>query len=248
MNWQIEVNEENDDIEPQIEGILFASGEPVRVSRLAEIMGVGEGTVLEAAQRLKDYYGFERRGIRLVMTEDTLQLCSSPEYSDIIRLALEKRKPPQLTQTALEVLAVVAYFQPVTRVYIESVRGVDSSYTLGILQERGLIEKSGTLQVPGRPVLYKTTGLFLRTFGLESLDELPELPEVENDNESRQRIESAIAAISEHRDMDSSDGGSEGAGAEDRATETSKVNYGNPKSESGTAGGSLDDSEVVVTE
>lgn len=192
----------NNDIEAKIEGILFASGEPVPISRLTEILETGEGTVREAALRLKNYYGFQRRGIRLVMTDKTVQLCSSPEYADLIRLALEKRKPPQLTQTALEVLAVIAYFQPVTRAYIESIRGVDSSYTVGILQERGLIEKSGTLQVPGRPALYITTNLFLRTFGIESLDELPALPEVESDDESRLKIESAIAALSEREEGD----------------------------------------------
>lgn len=200
MNWQMEVNEENNDIEAKIEGILFASGEPVQVSRLAQVLETGEGAIREAALRLKNYYGFQRRGIRLVMTENTIQLCSSPEYADLIRLALEKRKPPQLTQTALEVLAVVAYFQPVTKSYVESIRGVDCSYTIGVLQERGLIEKSGTLQVPGRPVLYCTTELFLRTFGIESLDELPELPEAESDNESRTKIESAIAALSQREE------------------------------------------------
>lgn len=201
MNWQIEM--EDNDVEAKIEGILFASGEPVQISRLTEVLEVGEGSVRESALRLKDYYSFQRRGIRLVMTEKTLQLCSSPEHADLIRMALEKRKPPQLTQTALEVLAIIAYFQPVTRAYIENIRGVDSSYTVGVLQDRGLIEKSGTLQVPGRPTLYITTGLFLRTFGIESLDELPELPEVESDDESRQKIESAIAALNE-REVDNS--------------------------------------------
>lgn len=226
MDWQMEIAKMgNNDIEAKIEGILFASGEPVRVSRLTEVLETGEGEVREAVLRLKNYYSFQRRGIRLVMTNNTVQLCSSPEYADLIRLALEKRKPPQLTQTALEVLAVVAYFQPVTRAYIESIRGVDSSYTVGVLQERGLIEKSGTLQVPGRPSLYITTGLFLRTFGIESLDELPELPEVESDDESRQKIESAIAALSERE---------EGDNVQKEATETVDISEDKESLESAT--------------
>jgi segregation and condensation protein B len=170
------------DIESVVEGILFASGEPVGVSRIAAVLGTDEDAVTQAATSLRDRYVFERRGIRLVFLDNTIQLCSSPEYADYIRLALETRKQPQLSQQALEVLAVIAYFQPVTKLYIEQVRGVDSSYTVGMLQERGLIEASGRLSVPGRPLLYKTTPAFLRTFGLSSLDELPDLPETENEN------------------------------------------------------------------
>jgi segregation and condensation protein B len=168
------------DIEHIIEGILFASGEPVGVSRIAACLAVDEDAVNEAAAGLRDHYIFERRGIRLVFLDKAIQLCSAPEYADTIRLALETRKQPQLSQQALEVLAVIAYFQPVTKLYIEQVRGVDSSYTVGLLQERGLIETSGRLSVPGRPLLFKTTPAFLRTFGLTALDELPELPEPEH--------------------------------------------------------------------
>jgi len=207
MDWQIEVNLDNNDIEAKIEGILFAAGEPVQISRLSEMLETGQGAVKEAALRLKNYYSFDRRGIRLVMTENSLQLCSSPEHAELIRRTLEKRKPPQLTQTALEVLSIVAYFQPVTRAYIESIRGVDSSYTVGVLQERGLIEKSGILQVPGRPSLFCTTNLFLRTFGIQSLEELPGLPEVAGDSDSRSKIQSAIEALSreEEQSDDNSD-------------------------------------------
>ena len=102
--------------------------------------------------------------------------CSAPEYADVIRQALESRKPPKLSQPALEVLAIVAYFQPVTRAYVEQVRGVDSSYTVGLLLERGLICEAGRLNVPGRPMQFRTTKDFLRAFGLSSLEELPELP------------------------------------------------------------------------
>jgi segregation and condensation protein B len=168
------------DIENIVEGILFASGEPVAVGRIALCLGVGESDVAEAAEKLRDRYVFDRRGIRLVFLDKSIQLCSAPEYADYIRLTLETRKQPQLSQQALEVLGIVAYFQPVTKLYIEQVRGVDSSYTVGLLQERGLIETCGRLTVPGRPLLFRTTPAFLRTFGLQSLDELPELPDPEN--------------------------------------------------------------------
>lgn len=170
------------DIESIIEGILFASGEPVGISRIAAVLGTDEQITAQAAANLRDRYIFERRGIRLVFLDKAIQLCSTPEYADYIRLALETRKQPQLSQQALEVLSVVAYFQPVTKLYIEQVRGVDSSYTVGLLQERGLIESCGRLSVPGRPLLFRTTPAFLRTFGLSALDQLPALPEPEHDN------------------------------------------------------------------
>jgi segregation and condensation protein B len=175
-------NMEIHDIENVVEGILFASGEPVGISRIAAVLGTDEDNIMQAASDLRDRYIFERRGIRLVFLDKAIQLCSAPEYADYIRLALETRKQPQLSQQALEVLATVAYFQPVTKLYIEQVRGVDSAYTVGLLQERGLIETCGRLSVPGRPLLYRTTSAFLRTFGLTSLEELPELPEPDSEN------------------------------------------------------------------
>jgi len=183
------------DIEGAIEGILFASGEPVSVDRIAAVLGIDANTVRDTASRMADRYAFERRGIRLVRLDNSLQLASAKEYADYIRLALETRKPPQLTQPALEVLAVVAYFQPVTRAYIEQVRGVDSSYTIGLLQERGLIEPCGRLSVPGRPMLFRTTAAFLRTFGISSIEELPELPDTAADGEEQLKIQTAIDNI-----------------------------------------------------
>ncbi len=170
------------DLESVIEGILFVSGEPVSIGRLALVLDTEEETVTQACVKLRDMYVFERRGIRLVFLDKAVQLCSSPEYAETIRLALEARKPPKLSQQAMEVLAIIAYFQPVTKTYIEQIRGVDSSYTVGVLVNRGLIETCGRLSVPGRPLLYQTTQAFLRTFGVSSLDELPELPETESDN------------------------------------------------------------------
>lgn len=184
------------DIEGAIEGILFASGEPVQAERIAAVLGIDCNLVLDTAARMADRYGFERRGIRLVRLNNSLQLCSAPEYAGYIRLALETRKPPQLTQPALEVLAIVAYFQPVTRTYIEQVRGVDSAYTVNLLQERGLIEQCGRLAVPGRPALFRTTDAFLRTFCIESIDELPPLPEDGGeDDDGQMKLIQAINAL-----------------------------------------------------
>ena len=186
---------DSQDVERAIESILFVSGEPVKLSRLAAVLGVTEEEADEAADRLRDWYSFERRGIRLAKLDDSLQLCSSPEFAEYIRHALETRKLPQLSAPALEVLAITAYFQPVTRAYIEQIRGVDSVYTVGLLVERGLIESCGRLAAPGRPLLYRTTYAFLRTFGLESLKDLPELPQYEGGGDGREGIQSAISEL-----------------------------------------------------
>jgi len=165
------------------------------MARIAAVLGVDESDVIAAADRMRDNYSFERRGIRLVKLDDSIQLCSSPEYAEFIRHTLEARKPPQLSHPALEVLSLVAYFQPVTRAYIEQIRGVDSVYTLGMLLDRGFVESCGRLAVPGRPLQYRTTHAFLRTFGLESLNDLPPLPQIEGDEDGREGIRNAILEL-----------------------------------------------------
>lgn len=172
---------EINDISSALEAILFASGESVPAARIAQVLGVSETEVINAAENLAAEYEKGIRGIRLLRLEDKLQLCSAPEFSQIISMALETRKPPKLSPSALEVLAIVAYYQPVTRAYIDQVRGVDSSYTVGVLTERGLIEPCGKLEVPGRPTIYKTGEVFLRTMGISSVDELPSLPDLGSD-------------------------------------------------------------------
>ena len=161
-------------------------------SRIALVTGEETQTIVSAARELAAAYEENRCGMRLVQMNDLLQLCSAPEYADFIRRALEQRKPPKLSQPALEVLAIVAYFQPVTRAYIDQVRGVDSSYTVGLLLERGLIEECGRLQVPGRPRLYRTTKKFLRDFHLGSLEEMPEMPGLEADGQLRMTEDGTI--------------------------------------------------------
>ena len=164
-----------------LEAILFAAGDPVPAERIAKVLGEEEAHVLEAADALAARYAERNSGIRLLRLDRNLQLCSAPAYSELVTRALEQRKPPRLSSAALEVLSVVAYFQPVTRAYIDQIRGVDSSYTVGVLAERGLIEPCGKLEVPGRPTLYRTGDAFLRTMNIRSLDELPALPDVGTD-------------------------------------------------------------------
>lgn len=166
------------DLISAIEAVLFAAGEPVPMARLSLVLGASEEDVRLAAQELADLLKNEQRGLRVLQLDDKLQMCSAPEYASVIIKALEQRKPPMLSQPALETLAIVAYFQPVTRAYIDQVRGVDSSYTVGMLCERGLIEVGGRLDVPGRPSLFRTTDQFLRTMGIQKLEDLPPLPDM----------------------------------------------------------------------
>ncbi len=161
-----------------LEAILFAAGEPVPVSRISLVLGIPEEIVEEAATELENVYREANHGISMIRISDKLQLCSSAEYASVITKILEQRKPPSLSPAALETLAVVAYYQPVTTAYISRIRGVDSSYTVTSLTEKGLIEGKGKLEAPGRPTLYGTTDLFLRTMQISSLSDLPPLPEI----------------------------------------------------------------------
>ncbi len=165
------------EIESAVEGILFASGDPVHIDRICIALEADRPTAERVLQNLMDHYAYDRRGVRLLHVEDTWQLCSAPDYAEVIRRAFEIRKPAKLSQPALEVLTVIAYYQPVTRAYVDQIRGVDSAYTVGLLLDRKLIEECGRLQVPGRPRLYRTTKNFLRSFHLHSLEDLPELPD-----------------------------------------------------------------------
>ena len=140
------------EIRPALEAILFAAGDSVETERIAKILGAEPWDVRQAAEQLAREYEENGRGFRLARMENRLQLVTAGEYSDVVRRALEKRAQPKLSPTALEVLAIVAYYQPVTRSYIEQLRGADSSYTVALLSERGLIAPCGRLEAPGRPL------------------------------------------------------------------------------------------------
>lgn len=163
------------EIRRAVEAILFAAGDPVGVERIAAAIGAGVDQVEVALKALMDAYSFERRGMRIIRLEDAYQMVSAQELSDVITRALETRKPPKLSASALETLTVIAYYQPTTKAFVEQIRGVDSSYTISALLNKKLIEEQGRLSVPGRPILYGTTPDFLRTFGISTLDELPEV-------------------------------------------------------------------------
>lgn len=173
------------ELEAAAEGILFAAGEPVHIDRVCLALEIGRAEAEQVLRRLMDHYAFERRGIRLVRMGEEWQMCSSTDYAAVIRRAFEIRRPAKLSQPALEVLAIIAYYQPVTRAQVDQIRGVDSAYTVGLLLDRKLIEACGRLQVPGRPRQYRTTQTFLRSFHLESLEELPPLPGVEDGGQLR---------------------------------------------------------------
>ena len=166
---------ELNELECTLEAVLFAAGDSVSEGKLCSVLQIDKGALEVAASELADYYDFNRRGIRLLHLDDRYQLASRGDYASAVRGVLETRKPQNLTPSALEVLAIVAYKQPVTKTYIEQVRGVDSTYTVNSLAEKGLIEDCGRLDVPGRPILYRTTESFLRSFGLSSVSQRPSL-------------------------------------------------------------------------
>ena len=179
------MNTDMKEIASAMEAILFAGGEPVDIKRICLALDLDQTTAEAVLRQLGDACAFERRGVRLVRMEDSYQLCSAPEYADVIRKAFEVRKPAKLSQPALEVLTIIAYYQPTTRAYVDQIRGVDSSYTISLLLDRKLIEECGRLQVPGRPHLYRTTKQFLRAFHLTSLDDLPEMPDLGGEGQMR---------------------------------------------------------------
>ncbi|WMJ22236.1 SMC-Scp complex subunit ScpB [Paludicola sp. MB14-C6] len=164
-------------IKGAIEAILFASGEPVEVVKIAQAIDVEEDIVYKLLRTMQDKYDDDDSGIMLCEMVDSFQLCTKPIHADKIKKALEMKRNIPLSQAAMEILAIIAYNQPVTKGFIEQIRGVDSSSTVNSLVEKGLVEEAGRLDVPGKPIAYQTTVNFLRNFDLKSLEELPPLPD-----------------------------------------------------------------------
>lgn len=156
-----------------VEAILFAAGYPVTREKLMYALSVTETELDESIGLLKNKYKDPGAGIILVFLKDCLQLCTNEKYKEEVKEALGIKKGGNLSRSSLEVLAIVAYNQPVTKSYIENVRGVDCTYTVSSLLEKDLIENCGTLDAPGRPSLYRTTPDFLRIFGISDISELP---------------------------------------------------------------------------
>ena len=169
---------ESEQLQRAIEAILFAAGERIDIGRLAAALETDASDVEKAADNLADKYAFERRGIRILKLEKGYQMVSSGEMADYVTKALETRKPPKLSSSQLETLTIIAYYQPATKAMVEQIRGVDSAYSVAALLNKKLIEEAGRLNVPGRPIQYKTTPDFLRTFGLSSLEELPPIEKI----------------------------------------------------------------------
>ena len=169
---------EQTELQRGIEAILFAAGESVEISRLSMALEADPKDIASAADALANELAYERRGVRILRLDKSYQMVSSGEMADYITKALETRKPPKLSSAQLESLTIIAYYQPATKAMVEQIRGVDSSYSISALMNKKLIEEAGRLNVPGRPIQYKTTEDFLRTFGISSLQELPEIERV----------------------------------------------------------------------
>lgn len=159
-----------------IEAILFASGEPVDAQRIALAIDIEHDIVYRLIKSIKEKYDSEDSGFEIIEIDDGFQFCTKSDYADYIKRALEIKRNVPLSQAAMEILAIIAYNQPITKSFVEQVRGVDSSQTINSLAEKGLVEEAGRLDVPGRPISYRTSQGFLRSFGLKSLAELPPLP------------------------------------------------------------------------
>ena len=175
-----------------MEAVLFASGEPVSLARLAEVLELDEETALRLAEDLKNDYNTRAGGLGIVRLDDRYQMVTRRDYADYIRKTMDIRRNTPLSQAAMEVLAIVAYNQPVTRAFIEQVRGVDCGAVVQGLAAKNLIEEKGRLELPGRPLLYGTTADFLRCFGVSSLSELPPLPQKEEDGMVETTLEEVI--------------------------------------------------------
>ena len=174
--WNLTIGK---NIECALEAVLFSLGEAVEIERLAQALEVREDEVRDAFYKLKSKYEKENRGIKLIEIDGSVQMCSNPDYFECIKRVTQIEKQAGLSSAALETLSIIAYNQPVTKGTIEFIRGVDCTYSVTRLLERGFIDELGRAETPGRPILYGTTMEFLRCFGLKSLEELPPLPEKE---------------------------------------------------------------------
>ena len=159
-----------------IEAILFASGDPIEIYRLSEASGVDVGTIPRLVRLLNERYDDCGSGLCIKKLDSSYQMCTREEFAPMIKTALETKRRTPLSNAAMETLTIIAYNQPVSKGFIENVRGIDSSSVVNNLVEKGLIEEAGRLDIPGKPIVYRTTPVFLRSFGLASTDDLPILP------------------------------------------------------------------------
>ncbi len=168
------------EIKSGIQAVLFASGEPMEADRLAKLFSVNTDVVENLINSINDDY--ENFPFQILKLGKSYQMASRPEHADIIREALETKNNAPLSQAAMEVLAIIAYNQPVTKNFIEQVRGIDSSYVVNSLVNKGLVAEAGRLEIPGRPIAYETTEAFLRCFGMQDIEALPKIPQQSVEN------------------------------------------------------------------
>lgn len=175
---------EAEKLKPAIEAILFACGTPAELTKIAQALEIKEERAEELLKSLMDDYSSRKSGIKIVRLGKSYQMCTEKEYAEIIRTVLDLRRNSPLSQAALEVLAIIAYNQPVTKAFVEQIRGVDCSGVVSSLVARELIEEKGRLELPGRPLIYGTTENFLRCFNVSDVSELPPLPQKNSDEEN----------------------------------------------------------------
>lgn len=173
---------------PALEAVLFASGEPISLTRLIDVFETDEQSVLSAIHALRDRYAECGSGLEVLDLDGFYQISTAKQHYEFIKKAFDMRRRTPLSQAALEVLAVIAYNQPVTKSFVEQVRGVDCSGVITTLIEKELIEEKGRLELPGRPLLYGTTKVFLRSFSLNSLSDMPKLPKEQNPGELAEQL------------------------------------------------------------
>lgn len=190
------------ELQNALEAVLFAVGEPIETERLSQALEIDEILLGQVLENLRAAYDERDGGLCILKLEDKYQICSKKQYAEQIRKVLEIKRNAPLSQAAFEVLAIIAYNQPVTKAFVEQIRGVDCSGVVSTLCQRGLIEEKGRLDLPGRPLIYATTSNFLRCFCLSSLEDLPAVPEnesknAEKDEKSEENLQSSAVDFTE---------------------------------------------------
>jgi len=175
-----------------IEAVLYAAGRPVEIKELMVLLEINFEEVMEIVEKMKLDMQKANRGLEIIKVDDAYQLCTKKDYYEYIYPIFDKRSKPNLSQAALETLAIIAYNPKITRAQIEAIRGVNSDGTLYKLLEYNLVEEAGKMDAPGRPTMYKTTKNFLKMFGISSLEELPELPRYKVDENEQIVMEDII--------------------------------------------------------
>lgn len=171
-------------LEKSVQAILFAAGDPYEKERLTKLLGINRETLDQVVQRVNDLY--QQTAFVILDLDQSYQMVTREEYAAVIREALEVKNNTPLSQAALEVLAIIAYNQPVTKSFVEQIRGVDSSSVVNSLVAKGLVQEMGRLEIPGRPISYGTTEHFLRCFGMQSIETLPKIPQPQEQPEAQE--------------------------------------------------------------